>query len=234
MPDTSGPSPHILIAEDDPEVSRLLVQLLERSGMHAQSVSNGTFVTPLLETGNFDLLLLDLMLPGLMGLDVLVQLRKKYDMPVIIISALSDAKDRIAGLELGSDDYIVKPFAPREVLIRIQNLLRYKPKGSWERSTAITTGDLTLDTRQKKVFIKGELRSLTPLEYEVLLLLVRNTGSVVNRKRIAMTIYGNELTASTRRIDMKINHLRKNLGSHGDMIQTIWGVGYEFLPLEKS
>ena len=229
-PDTSA---WVLVAEDDPEVSRLMVQLLERSGIHAESVSHGLGVAPLLATGKFDLLLLDLMLPGLSGLEVLKNLREQYDIPVIILSALSEGKDRIAGLELGSDDYIVKPFYPREVLLRIQKLLRNKPTQRNETSTRIEAGLLTLDTRQKKTYLDGQMKDLTALEFEVLLLLVRNIGSVVNRKTISQTIYGNDLTASTRRIDMKINHLRKLLGPHSQMIRTVWGVGYEFIPMEK-
>lgn len=226
--------PKILIAEDDPEICRLLVQLLNRSGMQASSVRDGRSVAPLLDSGNFDLLLLDLMLPGMPGLEILKQVRLSHEIPVIIISALSEGKDRIAGLELGSDDYITKPFFPKEVLLRIRNLLRNKPTQRREKSTQIESGPLVLDTVQKKIYLNGVRIEASQLDFEVLMILVRNTGTVLSRKTIAMAIYNSALTASTRRIDMKINHLRKILGPQSEMIRTVWGVGYEFIPPEKS
>lgn len=226
--------PNILIAEDDPEMCRLLVQLLNRSGMLAKSVSDGRSVATLLESGTFDMLLLDLMLPGMSGLEVLKLLRRNHNIPVIIISALSEGKDRIAGLELGSDDYITKPFYPKEVLLRIRNLLRNKPAQRIEKSTLIESGPLVLDTVKKKIYLDGNMQDASQLDFDVLMILVRNTGTVLSRKTIALEIYGSTLSASTRRIDMKINHLRKILGVHSAMIRTVWGVGYEFIPPEKS
>ena len=224
----------ILVAEDDVTVSRLLVELLEKSGMNAQSVDNGNRVMPLILTGKFDLLLLDLLLPGKSGMDVLRELRKNSDIPVVILSALSSEKDRIEGLLLGSNDYIIKPYYPREVLIRIQKILQERPSREKIDSNVIKIGILTAYILQKKIMIRDVDLRLTVLEFDALMILIRNIGNVVDRNTISQDIYEDDLSTSTRKIDMKINHIRKKLGDHSDMIRSVWGVGYEFIPKSES
>lgn len=225
---------HVLVAEDDVTVSQLLVELLNRSGMQSQSVDDGTKVMPLINTGKFDLLLLDLLLPGKSGMDVLRELRQTSEIPVIILSALSTEKDRIEGLLLGANDYIVKPYYPREVLIRIQKMLQDRPFREETDSNLIKTGILSAYILQKKIVIGGVDLRLTSLEYDTLMILIRNIGNVVHRNTISQEIYQDGLSASTRKIDMKINHIRKKFGDHSDMIRSVWGVGYEFIPKRES
>jgi DNA-binding response OmpR family regulator len=234
MADSTRANKRVLIAEDDIQVSSLMVQILKRSGIEAESVDNGNSVLQLIITGKFDLLLLDLMLPGMSGLEVLRKLREISDIPVIILSALSGEKDRIAGLELGSNDYVVKPYYPREVLVRIQNMLGNRQARQKTGNSLIRIGILTADTNQKKISMGEVDLDLTPLEFDVVMILIRNSGTVVDRKTISRMIYKNELNASTRRIDMKINHIRKKLGDQSEMIRTVWGVGYEFIPKAQS
>lgn len=226
--------PRVLIAEDDQEISRLLVQLLQRAKIETEAVFNGLEVVSRINSSKFDLLLLDLQLPGKHGLSVLKELRAASDLPVIILTALTDEKDRVAGLELGADDYVVKPFYPTEVLLRIQNLLKRRPRNQAPNSTRIRVGPLSCDLMTKKMEMDGVDLELTGLEFDILMALIRSSGQVMDRKTLSKTVLGNELPKTTRRIDMKISQIRKKLGSLEGMVRTVWGVGYEFVSLEQS
>ena len=205
----------VLIAEDDREVSRLMVQSLHRSGIDAEPIYNGLGVISKVIQNNYDLLVLDLMLPGKRGLSVLQDLRKVSMIPVMILSALSDEKNRIAGLELGANDYVVKPYFPREVVLRIQNLLKSHAGNEISTLEVIISGILKADLRSKVLYMNETKVELTDME-------------------LARTILGNTLPASNRNIDMKISQIRKKFGHDESMIRTVWGVGYEYVPIQHS
>ena len=224
----------VLIAEDDREVSRLMVQSLHRSGIDAEPIYNGLGVISKVIQNNYDLLVLDLMLPGKRGLSVLQDLRKVSMIPVMILSALSDEKNRIAGLELGANDYVVKPYFPREVVLRIQNLLKSHAGNEISTLEVINSGILKADLQSKVLYINETKVELTDMEFDLLITLIRHSGEVVDRSSLARTILGNTLPASNRNIDMKISQIRKKFGHDESMIRTVWGVGYEYVPIQHS
>ena len=229
-----GSQQRVLVAEDDEEISRLLVQLLQRSNIEAVAVFDGLEILPHLKSTTFDLLLLDLQMPGQHGLIVLKELRLTSDIPVIILTALSEEKDRIAGLELGADDYVVKPFYPTEVLLRVQNLIKRRVQKNEPISSVIQVGPLICDSSQKKIRMDGVDLELTGFEFDIVMALIRNSGKVMDRKTLSKIVAGDELTNTTRRMDMKISQIRRKFGSREFMIRTVWGAGYEFVTLEKS
>lgn len=224
----------VLIAEDDREVSRLMVQSLHRSGIDAEPIYNGLGVISKVMQNNYDLLVLDLMLPGKRGLSVLQDLRKVSMIPVMILSALSDEKNRIAGLELGANDYVVKPYFPREVVLRIQNLLKSRAGNEISALEVLTSGIIKADLRSKVLYMNETKVELTDMEFDLLITLIRHSGEVVDRSSLARTILGNTLPASNRNIDMKISQIRKKFGNYESMIRTVWGVGYEYVPIQHS
>lgn len=229
-----GSTQRVLVAEDDEEISRLLVQLIHRSKIEAVAVFDGLEILPHLNSMTFDLLLLDLQMPGQHGLIVLKELRLTSDIPVIILTALSEEKDRIAGLELGADDYVVKPFYPTEVLLRIQNLIKRRGQNKEPISSVIQVGPLSCNSILKKIEMDGVDLELTGLEFDIVMALIRNSGKVMGRKALSRLVIGDEPPGMTRRMDMKISQIRKKFGSRDFMIRTVWGVGYEFVTLEKS
>lgn len=222
----------VLIAEDDREVSRLMIQSLQRSGIDGDPIYNGLGVVSQIMRNNYDLLVLDLMLPGKRGLSVLQDIRKLSMIPVMILSALSDEKTRIAGLELGANDYVVKPYFPREVVIRIQNLLKSHAGNETTALDVITIGILKADLRSKVIYINEIKIELTGMEFDLLVSLIRHSEEVVDRSTLARIMLGNTLPASNRNIDMKISQIRKKFGKYESMIRTVWGVGYEFVPIQ--
>jgi len=234
MNSETGSKQRVLVAEDDEEISRLLVQLLQRSKIEAVAVFDGLEILTYLKSMIFDLLLLDLQMPGQHGLVVLKELRLTSDIPVIILTALSEEKDRIAGLELGADDYVVKPFYPTEVLLRIQNLMKRRVQNKDPISSVIQVGPLSCDSILKKIAMDGVDLDLTGFEFDIVMTLIRNSGKVMDRKTLSRLVIGDELPKTTRRMDMKISQIRRKFGSRDFMIRTVWGVGYEFVTLEKS
>ena len=230
----SGSTPRVLVAEDDEEISRLLVQLLQRSKIETVAVFDGLEILTHLKSTTFDLLLLDLQMPGKHGLSVLKELRSTSDIPVIILTALSEEKDRIAGLELGADDYVVKPFYPTEVLLRVKNLIKRRVQIKEPISSVIQVGPLSCDSFLKKITMDGVDLELTGFEFDIVMALIRNSGKVMDRQTLSRIVAGDELPNTTRRMDMKISQIRRKFGEREFMIRTVWGAGYEFVTLEKS
>jgi DNA-binding response OmpR family regulator len=186
--------------------------------------------------GGFDLILLDIMLPILDGLEVLKRLREnKVRTPIIMLTARTAHRDRIAGLDAGADDYIPKPFAPNELLARIRAVLRRTHEIPTATSTAVTIGRIRLDPRRREVW-KGRVRvDVTSVEFDILDVLMHAAGRVVSRDQLASDLIHREFTTSQRFIDVHISHLRKKLESGKEpLIRSVRGVGYLFLPAEES
>jgi DNA-binding response OmpR family regulator len=224
----------VLIAEDDIRLCELIEEAIVGAGMESGQVHHGTAVIPRLKSGTWDILLLDLMLPGKSGLQVLQELRETSDMPVIILTAMSEEKDRIRGFELGADDYLVKPFFPGEMIARIHNLFKRFHNHQTRTSEIIEFGEARLNTITKTFFLQDVKIDFTETEYEIMLVLIRNSGRVVDRRTISRIINGFDKLAVSRSVDVRISHMRKKLGKHEGMIRTVWGVGYEFVLREKS
>jgi DNA-binding response OmpR family regulator len=187
------------------------------------------------EISDPDLLLLDVMLPGMNGFDVCASVRKKSNVPIIMLTARGDVTDRISGLELGADDYIGKPFEPRELVARIQSVLRRVDKEVKSSDGVLKFDGLTLDTNSRTAEVDGNAVELTSMEYELLFILAKNTGKKMHRDEHLSKLRGINATILTRSIDIMVSRVRNKIGDKAKparFIQTIWGSGYIFVAKE--
>ena len=215
--------------DDDVELCSLLAELLTREGFQVDSEHDGNRGLEKALRGECDLVVLDVMLPGLDGFEILRRLRQRSRVPVLMLTARGEDVDRIVGLELGADDYLPKPFNPRELVARIRAILR-----RLEARPAATTGrvevnGIALDPATREVFRNGEAVDLTTFEFDILEMLLRGAGRVLSRDDLMEQMYNRKATAFDRSIDMHISHLRKKLETGRTLIKTIRGVGYQFL-----
>ena len=211
---------NILIAEDEHLIARLIEMTLTRAGYTCTVAEDGRTAADLIEKNNFDMALLDIMLPGLDGYALLESLRPQ-GVPVIFITAKSAVKDRVLGLRLGADDYITKPFAAEELVARMESVLRRTGRAS----RRITCGDVTLDLESRTVEKAGEPVSLTVKEFDLLATLVRHRNVALTRCYLYETVWGEEYLGETRTLDSHIQRLRKKL-DWNDTIQTVFRIGY--------
>jgi DNA-binding response OmpR family regulator len=221
----------ILLIDDDVELCGLLKQYLESEGLAAVAVHDGVEGLARALKEAFDLIVLDVTLPGMSGLDVLRQLRAKSNVPVLILTARGDDVDRIVGLELGADDYLAKPFNPRELTARIRAILRRAaaPPANPSEPSRITVGDVELDLGAHTVRQGGRQIELTAVEFSLLAHLLRSAGRVVSREFLADQVLGRKFVAWDRSLDVHVSKLRKKLGGTSggaERIRTIRGVGY--------
>jgi len=219
----------ILIVDDDVELCELVGEYLTREGFEVEAVHNGDKGLARALSGEHALVVLDIMLPGMTGLDVLRRLRSESRTPVLILTARGDDVDRIVGLEIGADDYLAKPFNPRELLARVRAILRRSQAAPAATAAAVTVGDVELDPGARTVTCHGESLELTAVEFSLLEALMRAAGQVVTREFLAQTVLGRRFTAYDRSIDMHVSKLRKKLGPQpgvGERIKTVRGVGY--------
>jgi two-component system, OmpR family, response regulator CpxR len=230
----------VLIVDDDVELCELLSEYLRPEGFEVEAVYDGERGLARAVSGEHALVVLDIMLPVLGGLDVLRRLRAESRVPVLILTARGDDVDRIVGLEIGADDYLAKPFNPRELLARIRAILRrvQAPQNSAAIPERVTVGDVELDPAARMVRRGGEAVDLTSVEFALLEALLRSAGQVVTRDQITKDVLGRKFFPHDRSIDMHISKLRKKLGGEpeGDeRIKTIRGVGYIYTrPEEKK
>jgi two-component system response regulator BaeR len=217
----------ILIVEDEPSLARLLSDYLAHSGYQTHILDDGAEVVDWVKSHKPDLILLDLMLPNRDGLDIYRELRTFSDVPVIMATAKVDEIDRLLGLELGADDYICKPYSPREVVARVKNVLRrFQPK-ALEQTDAI----LTVDNKKMLVLVDGSVLSVTPAEFHLLAYLKKHQGQVFSRDQLMDKIYNDGRVVTDRTIDSHIKNLRKKVqavNSNYDWIKSVYGVGYRF------
>ncbi|MGC2321159.1 MAG: response regulator transcription factor [Terriglobales bacterium] len=219
----------ILIIDDDVELCELVEEYLTREGFEVEAVHNGDKGLERALSGDHALIVLDLMLPGMMGLDVLRRLRSESRIPVLILTARGEDVDRIVGLEIGADDYLAKPFNPRELLARVRAILRRSQGGPASSAAAVRVGDVELDPGARTVTRDGQPLELTAVEFSLLEALMRAAGQVVTREYLAQTVLGRRFVAYDRSIDMHVSKLRKKLGTQpgdGERIKTVRGVGY--------
>jgi two-component system, OmpR family, response regulator CpxR len=219
----------ILIIDDDVELCELVEEYLSREGFEVEAVHNGDKGLERALSGDHALIVLDLMLPGMMGLDVLRRLRSESRIPVLILTARGEDVDRIVGLEIGADDYLAKPFNPRELLARVRAILRRSQGGPASSAAPVRVGDVELDPGARTVTRDGQPLELTAVEFSLLEALMRAAGQVVTREYLAQTVLGRRFVAYDRSIDMHVSKLRKKLGTQpgdGERIKTVRGVGY--------
>jgi two-component system alkaline phosphatase synthesis response regulator PhoP len=220
--------PRILVVEDDADIAELITHYLEKAGHTVDRVATGTGVLPQLKAQPADLLLLDLMLPGLDGLAVCRALRNDSStarLPVIILTARGEESDRVAGLELGADDYVTKPFSPKELVARVAALLRRTTTAS--PSDVLRHGDIVLDPSRHVVSDQGREVRLTAKEFLLLEYLIRHRGRVLSRDLLLTDVWGYHYTGGTRTVDVHVRRLREKLPSLNDGIETIKQFGYK-------
>ncbi|HEX6273251.1 MAG TPA: response regulator transcription factor [Polyangiaceae bacterium] len=216
----------VLVVDDDERLYALIASYLEQNDVSPVSATNGRRALDMLEREAFDAVLLDVMMPGMDGLSVLKTLRARWsNLPVIMLTAKGDETDRVVGLELGADDYLAKPFSPRELLARMKAVLRRaSPELAKQRLTA---GGVVVEVESRAVHVAGERVELTGLEFDLLLALMRRAGHVVPRASLLAHAGRADVTVSDRAVDVHISHLRKKLGDDAQkLIKTVRGVGY--------
>jgi two-component system alkaline phosphatase synthesis response regulator PhoP len=222
--------PTILIIEDEAELVRVLRSYLEKAGFQVISADRGDTGLSLWEHERPDLVLLDLNLPGLDGLDLAKEIRRKSETPMIMLTARVEEADRLIGLEIGADDYISKPFSPREVVARVRAVLRRTTRGPAEPQT-IHIADLDIDLEGHRIWRGDQEFELTPTEFNLLTALVRQPGRVFSRLQLLEAVSGEAYEGYERTIDAHIKNLRAKLGEDPKKpryIQTVFGIGYRF------
>lgn len=226
-----------LIIDDDEKLCRLLGQYLMDNGFRTVRLADGLNVLKTLSVESPDIVILDIMLPGKDGLEVLREIRKDHALPIIMLTAKGDDTDRIVGLELGADDYLPKPFNPRELLARIKAVLRRythrdNDTGHQPRDLSITAGAITLNVAQQTVVVAGNEMELSTAEYRILEVLMKNPNMVLSRDQLMTLARGRDFTAFERSIDVHISKLRAKVEDNPQSptrIKTVWGSGYMFV-----
>ncbi len=219
---------NILLIDDDSELCSLLSEFLKREGFSVACEHEGNAGLEHALRSDMDLVVLDVMLPGIDGFEILRRLRQKSKVPVMMLTARGEDVDRIIGLELGADDYLPKPFNPRELAARIRAILRrYAPRPDTGGGRLEVNG-VALDTGTREVLSDGQPLELTTFEFDILEMLMRNAGRVLSRDALMENFYNRKSTPFDRSIDMHISHLRKKLNRGESLIKTIRGVGYQF------
>ena len=217
---------HILIVEDEESLAQVLSEYLSQSGFNVDIVNDGLGVIDWVKEKPVDLIVLDLMLPGQSGLDIYRELRTFSHVPVVMATARIDEIDRLIGLELGADDYICKPYSPREVVVRIKNILRRSVDEVKTSEVLLSIDEVTM-----KVLVKGIEVSLTRAEFRLLLHFYQHKEQVFSREQLMSQIYSDNRVVTDRTIDSHIKNLRRkiqNIDAEVDCIQSIYGVGYKF------
>lgn len=219
----------LLVIDDDDRIRSLLAEYLTSRGLTVRTAADGPEGLAQLDAHPVDLVILDVMMPGMDGLDVLRALRPANAVPVIMLTARGDDMDRIVGLELGADDYLAKPFNPRVLLARIQAVLRRARPAQDAASAVLTAGPLRVDPDRRTVSVDGAAVDLTTTEFELLRTLVAHAGRVIPRERLMELARGEDYAAFDRSVDVHVSHIRRKLGDdprRPRFIKTVRGVGY--------
>jgi two-component system alkaline phosphatase synthesis response regulator PhoP len=221
----------ILLVDDETSIVQLAKLYLEREGFRVQSVGNGLKALDLAHSLHPDLMVLDIMLPGLDGLEVCRRLRAEKDtLAILMLTARDEDIDKILGLELGADDYMTKPFNPRELVARVKAILRRSERiTSSTTEEAIHLGDLVIDPARREVTCRGQALELRTQEFEVLLVLAKNQSLVLSREQLLNQAWGYDFYGQTRTVDVHIAQLRRKLGDSSVRIETVTGVGYKLV-----
>ena len=220
----------ILVVDDELKITRLLRDYLQQAGFGVLTAADGPSALAVARREHPDMIVLDLGLPGLDGLDVTRALRTTSDVPIIMLTARADESDRIVGLELGADDYLVKPFSPKELVARVRAVLR-RVDASVETPDIVRAAGLSIDTARRAVTIEDAAVDLTPTEYDLLLHFARSPGRVFTRSQLLDAIHGVAFESYERAIDAHIKNLRRKVESdpaHPKYLLTVYGVGYKY------
>lgn len=219
---------HILIVDDEDKIRTLIRKYAEFEGHQVSEASNGMEALTLHKKESFDLIIMDIMMPYLDGLSACREIRKTDDIPIIMLSARGEEYDRISGFQLGVDDYVVKPFSPKELMLRIDAILkRVSAKAKSQKDIYIQDG-LSVDFTARIVTIDGKHVDLSPKEYELLFYMIRNKNIALTREKLICEVWGYDFYGDDRTLDTHIKLLRHSLGAYSRLIVTLRGVGYRF------
>ena len=219
----------ILIVDDEPRIRELIREHLQYAGYVCEEAGDGSAALSLLSGGGFDLVILDVMMPFMDGMTCLREMRARHiNTPVIILTARGEEYDKLFGFELGIDDYVVKPFSPKELMARVNAVLSRRKAASQPQSQVMKFDGLEINIAARTVTVDGKKVELTPKEYDLLFYLVENRNIALSRDKLLSDIWGYDFFGDDRTIDTHIKNLRNNLGPYRDFIVTLRGVGYKF------
>lgn len=221
----------VLVVDDEPDITALVAYHLAKNGYRVSTADNGTDALKNAENEQPDLVVLDLMLPGISGFDVLQELRRRQDtaqIGVIVLTARREEGDRIKGLTLGADDYLIKPFSPQELVLRVAAVLRRLRSPAVSSGSKFVAGPITIDRGAHRVRVDDKDISLTATEYKLLLTLAERRGRIQSRGQLLETVWDANPDIQTRTVDMHIQRLRTKLGAGAEYLETVRGFGYRF------
>ncbi len=225
--------PKILVVDDEPNIIELARLYLSREGYEVESAATGNEALSKQAAGNPDLIVLDLMLPDIDGYEVCRRVRAKSDVPILMLTARIEDVDKIVGLELGADDYLTKPYNPRELVARVRAILRRYQTGQKPGET-MEIGQLRIDMPRQEVTVAGQLVKLRTKEFALLATFVQNPGIVMSREKLLETVWGFDYYGESRTVDVHVNHLREKIAGSGAQIETVRGTGYKITADEGS
>lgn len=229
---------HILVVEDEPSIATLITYNLKQSGYTTDVANNGRKALQMVENQHYDFIVLDLMLPEIDGYEVCQTIRQNdNDVPILMLTAKTEEDDKVLGLKMGADDYLTKPFSPKELVARIEAIMRRMKKAEKKQHEPIVIGDLKIDVSNFQVFVKDEKIELTKKEFEVLVYLVQRRETIVSRDELLHSVWGYDYVGDTRTVDMQVSRLRDKIeedSKNPKYIKTVWGLGYKVEdPYEK-
>ena len=218
----------LLVVDDEPKIREVIREYAEVNGYEVTEAADGMSAVGLCKLNEYDLVILDIMMPKLDGFSACKEIKKIQDVPIIMLSARGEEYDKLFGFELGIDDYIVKPFSPKELMARINVVLARRNSSAQSKADVVKFSGLEINVAARTVTVDGERVELTPKEYELLFYLIENKNIALSRDKLLSDIWGYDFFGDDRTIDTHIKNLRNNLGPYRDYIVTLRGVGYKF------
>jgi Response regulators consisting of a CheY-like receiver domain and a winged-helix DNA-binding domain len=218
----------LLVVDDEPKIREVIREYAEFNGYEVTEAEDGMSAVGLCKLNKYDLVILDIMMPKLDGFTACKEIKKISDVPIIMLSARGEEYDKLFGFELGIDDYIVKPFSPKELMARVNVVLERRNSVSKDKSSVLTFDGLEINIAARTVTVDGKRVELTPKEYDLLFYLIKNKNIALSRDKLLSDIWGYDFFGDDRTIDTHIKNLRNNLGPYRDFIVTLRGVGYKF------
>jgi DNA-binding response OmpR family regulator len=231
---SAGGSQTVLVVEDEASISSFISLYLKNSGYEVRSAATGAEAIQQLQAGPVSLILLDLMLPDVDGIDLARRVRQRWDVPILMLTARDEDVDKIIGLEVGADDYMTKPFNPRELVARVKAILRRSAPERKEREEKVMRhGELVIDAGRREVRVGETEVQLAPKEFDLLWELLDHKGLVLTRDQLLERVWGYTFAGDTRTVDVHVRQLRRKLGEASPIV-TVWGVGYKVAPSKES
>ena len=220
----------ILVVDDESDIRSLIQRYADREGHEVTTASDGLQAVELCKDADFDIIVMDIMMPEMDGFTACKEIKKSKDIPVLMLSARGEEYDKLFGFEVGVDDYVIKPFSPKELMARVNVIVSRHKKSdtSADDTKEIVIDGIRIDTLGRNVYVDGEIIELTAKEYDILLYLVQNQGIALSRNNILNAVWGYDYFGEDRTVDWQIKLLRSKLGSYRTYIKTLRGVGYKF------